>query len=85
MGGFNSKIMAQMAEERRRFSNDEGGIMCLNFQDIAQQINTAAWNGMNYTFFDKYLIDQADITSLRLEGFSVVVGMGEHARIKVTW
>lgn len=85
MGAFNNKAMAQMAEERKRFRNDEGGTMCLDFPDIAAQIKMAAWNGMNYTFFDKYLIDQADITSLRLEGFGVVVGMGEHARIKVTW
>ena len=77
--------MAQMAEERRQFRNDEGGIMCLDFPDIAAQIKDAAWNGLNYTFFDKCLIDPADITSLRLEGFGVVVGTGEHARIKVTW
>lgn len=41
--------------------------------------------GLNYVFIDKWMIDDDTINGLKVGGYSVIVGQGEKARIKISW
>lgn len=41
--------------------------------------------GLNYIFIDKWMIDDDIIDDLKCGGYSVIVGQGEKARIKISW
>lgn len=48
-------------------------------------ISAANTFGLNYIFIDKGMIKEETIDGLKKYGFSVVVGQGEAARIKISW
>ena len=48
-------------------------------------IDAAYKFGLNYVFIDKWMIDDDTIDSLKSGGYSVIVGQGEKARIKISW
>ena len=48
-------------------------------------IDAAYKFGLNYIFIDKWMIDDDTIDGLKGRGYSVVVGQGEKARIKISW
>lgn len=52
---------------------------------ISTMIQDAQWAHMNYMFIDKNLLRQEDIDKLKENGYNVVVGQGEAARIKISW
>jgi hypothetical protein len=52
---------------------------------ISTMIQDAQWAHMNYMFIDKNLLRQEDIDKLKENGYNVVVGQGEVARIKISW
>lgn len=52
---------------------------------ISTMIQDAQWAHMNYVFIDKNLLRQEDIDKLKENGYNVVVGQGEVARIKISW
>ena len=54
-------------------------LMLLNLIDAAYKF------GLNYIFIDKWMIDDDTINSLKIGGYSVIVGQGEKARIKISW
>lgn len=48
-------------------------------------IDAAYKFGLNYVFIDKWMTDDDTIDSLKSGGYSVIVGQGEKARIKISW
>lgn len=48
-------------------------------------IDAAYKFGLNYVFIDKWMIDDDTINGLKVGGYSVIVGQGEKARIKISW
>ena len=48
-------------------------------------IDAAYKFGLNYVFVDKWMIDDDTINGLKVGGYSVIVGQGEKARIKISW
>lgn len=48
-------------------------------------IDAAYKFGLNYVFIDKWMIDDDTINGLKSGGYSVIVGQGEKARIKIGW
>ena len=42
-------------------------------------------NHMNYVFVDKNIVSSSVIEDLKKSGYSVVIGQGEVARIKISW
>ena len=52
------------------------------FNNILAAIGAA---GMNYVFIDKTPENLELVKSTLNEAFTVVVGQGEHARIKISW
>ena len=48
-------------------------------------IDAAHIFGLNYVFIDKCMIDDDTINNLKLGGYSVIVGQGDTARIKISW
>ena len=53
--------------------------LLLNLIDAAYKF------GLNYAFVDKQMIDEDTIDGLKRGGYSVIVGQGEKARIKISW
>ena len=53
--------------------------LLLNLIDAAYKF------GLNYVFIDKWMIDNDTIDGLKSGGYSVIVGQGEKARIKISW
>lgn len=54
-------------------------LMLFNLIDAAYKF------GLNYIFIDKWMIDDDTINSLKIGGYSVIVGQGEKAKIKISW
>ena len=48
-------------------------------------IDAAYKFGLNYIFIDKWMADDDIIDCLKNGGYSVIVGQGEKARIKISW
>lgn len=48
-------------------------------------IDAAYKFGLNYIFIDKWMINDDIIDGLKRGGYSVIVGQGEKARIKISW
>ena len=48
-------------------------------------IDAAYKFGLNYIFIDKWMINDDTIIGLKSGGYSVIVGQGEKARIKISW
>ena len=48
-------------------------------------IDAAYKFGLNYIFIDKWMTDDDTIDGLKRGGYSVIVGQGEKARIKIGW
>lgn len=48
-------------------------------------IDAAYKFGLNYIFIDKWMIDNNTIDGLKRGGYSVIVGQGEKAKIKISW
>ena len=48
-------------------------------------IDAAYKFGLNYIFIDKWMIDDDIIDGLKSGGYSVIIGQGEKARIKISW
>ena len=48
-------------------------------------IDAAYKFGLNYIFIDKWMLDDDTINGLKSSGYSVIVGQGEKARIKISW
>ena len=48
-------------------------------------IDAAKAFGVNYVFIGKGSIDDTIIERLRKNGYSILVGQGEVARIKISW
>lgn len=48
-------------------------------------IDAAYKFGLNYVFIDKWMADDDTIDCLKNGGYSVIVGQGEKARIKISW
>ena len=48
-------------------------------------IDAAYKFGLNYIFIDKWMTDDDTIDSLKVGGYSIIVGQGEKARIKISW
>ena len=52
---------------------------------LSTMIQDAQWAHMNCVFVDKKLLIQEDIDKLKENGYTVVIGYGEVARIKISW
>ena len=52
---------------------------------LANLIWNAHWSHMNYIFVDRNLFSQGVIDKLRENGFTIVTGQGDIARIKISW
>ena len=52
---------------------------------ITNMIWDANWAHLNYIFVDRNLFSQGVIDKLRENGFTVVTGQGDVARIKISW
>ena len=53
---------------------------------LIELITAAQDFGLNYVFIDKGMIDEELLNKLKKSGYySVVVGQGEVARIKISW
>lgn len=48
-------------------------------------IDAAYKFGLNYVFIDKWMTDDDTIDGLKRGCYSVIVGQGEKARIKISW
>lgn len=48
-------------------------------------IMSAQVNHINYVFLDKKLVKPELIDDLKSLGYSIVVGQGEEARVKISW
>ena len=54
-------------------------------REIEYLIIQAHKNHMNYVFVDKNIVPSSTIEDLKKNGYSVVIGQGEVARIKISW
>lgn len=54
-------------------------------KDIYSFIKAAMTFGVSYIFVDKGMITDDEIAHLKEHNYSVVVGQGEVARIKISW
>lgn len=52
---------------------------------ITNMIWDANWAHLNYIFVDRDLFSKGVIDKLRENGFTVVIGQGDVARIKISW
>ncbi len=52
---------------------------------ISNMICDANWAHLNYIFVDRDLFSKGVIDKLRENGFTVVTGQGDVARIKISW
>lgn len=52
---------------------------------VYDMINGAQIIGMNYIFIDKKIMDKRLENLLKTDGYSLLVGTGENARIKIYW
>lgn len=52
---------------------------------ITNMIWDANWAHLNYIFIDRDLFSKGVIDKLRENGFTVVIGQGDAARIKISW
>jgi len=52
---------------------------------ISNMIWDANWAHLNYIFVDRDLFSKGVIDKLRENGFTVVTGQGDVARIKISW
>lgn len=52
--------------------------------NINQIISILKENKINYIFLDKSLFTQEQINSLK-KSYSIIIGQGENARIKISW
>lgn len=52
---------------------------------IMEQIHGAAFNHMRYTFMDKNMLSNDMINLLKENGYSVIIGYGDVARVKISW
>jgi len=55
------------------------------FENLLRFINAAMIFGVNYIFIEKGMITDETIEKLKNCSYSVVVGQGEAARIKISW
>jgi len=55
------------------------------FVNLQSFMGTARDLGLNYVFVDKNTLSTDLINDLKQSGYSVVVGQGEEARIKISW
>lgn len=55
------------------------------FVNLQSFMSTARELGLNYVFVDKNTLSNDLIDDLKQSGYSVVVGQGEEARIKISW
>ena len=54
-------------------------------REIEYLIIQAYKNHMNYVFVDKNIVSPSVIEDLKKNGYSLVIGQGEVARIKISW
>lgn len=59
--------------------------MSKSIKDLNLFIQAAMTFGINYIFIDKNMITNETIAELKQHGYSVMVGQGEAARIKISW
>lgn len=59
--------------------------MLKSIKDLNLFIQAAMMFGINYIFIDKVMITNETIAELKQHGYSVMVGQGEAARIKISW
>ena len=52
---------------------------------VCDMIVAAKNLGINYIFIDKHVVDDTLINLLREKGFSILIGMGANARVKISW
>lgn len=52
---------------------------------VCDMIEAAKKLTMNYIFIDKNVVDDTLINLLREKGFSILIGMGANARVKISW
>ena len=52
---------------------------------ISNMIWDANWAHLNYIFVDRDLFSKGVIDKLRENGFTIVTGQGDVARIKISW
>lgn len=57
----------------------------VNETSIMEQIHGAAFNHMRYTFMDKNLLSNDMVSLLKDNGYSVIIGYGDAARVKISW
>lgn len=55
------------------------------FVNLQSLMGTARDLGLNYVFVNKDTLTSDLIDELKQAGYSVVVGQGEEARIKISW
>lgn len=48
-------------------------------------IKAASGFGLNYVFVDKHLLDNDTIEHLKGQNYSILIGQGTAARIKISW
>ena len=54
-------------------------------EELKKLMRAASAFGLNYVFIDKGMVADEVLNQLKKQGFSVVVGQGEVARIKISW
>ena len=52
---------------------------------VCDMIIAAKNLGINYIFIDKSVVDDKLINLLKEKGFSILIGMGTNARVKISW
>ena len=55
------------------------------FINLQSFMGTARELGLNYVFVNKDTLSNELIDELKQAGYSVVVGQGEEARVKISW
>lgn len=55
------------------------------FVNLQSFMGTARELGLNYVFVNKDTLSNELIDELKQAGYSVVVGQGEEARVKISW
>lgn len=55
------------------------------FVNLQSFMGTARDLGLNYVFVNKDTLSNELIDELKQAGYSVVVGQGEEARVKISW
>ena len=59
--------------------------MGITLTAVCDMIVAAKNLGINYIFIDKNVVDDTLINLLREKGFSILIGMGANARVKISW